>query len=220
MELWHFRPAKVCREGGFWPCPLSAVTSCLLKSTSEDLQRRVRSSIACWFSRSPRESADGGIPNSAEKSCADFTTPTRFDDRPQELKSFLIQALDEHHVLDNANLRPTANCRSWSKISSSVFFAEMVLGRRSRRMESSRGLGDSRAVMLFVPDAESSKQLDARFRARAQRLQETERSELTHGAMRREHSRGTQGPGCTSNAKPSHWCTAGSSNTYSKVRRT
>mgnify|MGYP001156530719 CR=1 FL=1 len=161
---------KVCLEGGFLAPPAFCGDKPLAEALwATDHSNEFNLSIACWFSRSPRESADGGIPNSAEKSCADFTTPTRFDDHSQELKSFLIQALDEHHVLDNANLSPYSELPVMSKISSSVFFAEMVLYHVYDELNRHVGC-DSRAVMLSVPDAEWSKQLDAGFLARAQRM--------------------------------------------------
>lgn len=161
---------KVCLEGGFLAPPAFCGDKPLADALwATDHSNEFNLSIACWFSRSPRESADAGIPNSEEKSCADFTTPTRFDDHSQELKSFLIQTLDKHHVLDNADLSPYSELPVMRKISSSVFFAEMFAYYVYDELNRHVGC-DSRAVMLSVSDAESQKQLDAGFLARAHRM--------------------------------------------------
>ncbi len=161
---------KVCLEHGLLAPPAFCGDKQLAEALwATDHSNGFNLSIACWFSRSPRGSADGGVPNSAEESCADFTTATRFDDHSQKLKSFLIQALDEHHVLDNANLSPYSELPAMRKISSSVFFAEMyvyhVYDNLNRRV-----ICDPRAVMLSAPDAESSRKLQAGLRASAYRM--------------------------------------------------
>ena len=142
---------KVCLQHEYLALPAFCSTKPFAEALwATDHSNEFNLSIACRFSRNPRESTDEYVPHTPEEPCLTHERATRYEDYSQDLKSFLIPALDKHHVLDKANLSPFSELPVMQKVSPSLLYAELFVHQVYRNVNRHM-ICDAQTMSLSAP---------------------------------------------------------------------